>query len=113
MVGRLDAVDLDTDLVLLVLDRQALTPDELEHVLEAVDTDPFVFDSVDSTPDELGGYMSFFDRIGYLEITDDRERITLDAAGEVMVAELDRMLDDDQEAAIDDALETINGGEPA
>lgn len=98
MTGRLDQVDLPTDLTLLVihdaLDREppGIEPAELEERLRSIETDPFPFDTVLGDHD-LGDHLGMFARIGFIEVTEE-PRIILTQPGVIMAEHLLDVIDD-------------------
>lgn len=106
MTGRLDQVDLDTDLVFIVLARadEALAPDVLEERVGAVDVEPFVFDEVfpDGTAEFLRSCQMLV-RIGQIETVDDRVRLT--EVGELMAGHLEDALEPEEAAAVEEVAD--------
>jgi len=106
MTGRLNKVDLDSDLVFVLLDRRAMSARELVTHLQAVDTDPFVFDDVDTDPHRLRGLLGFFRTLGYLEWGGEfDDELVLTGTGEYMADALDKALTDQQRTAVDDVCD--------
>lgn len=105
MTGRLNAVDLDSDLLFVLLDRRAMPVDELVEHLNEIDTAPFVFDDVDTDPERLGDLLAFFGNLGYLDWSGDRDdEIVLTETGEYMAEPLVEELTSEQRAAVDAAM---------
>lgn len=101
MTGRLDQVDLDTDLILIVLYREGepLAVNDLYSQIDAVDADPFVFD--EAFPDGFDEYIRgcrMLRKVGQLEPVHEKVRLT--DAGELMAEHLEAALDDDEGEAL-------------
>lgn len=106
MTGRLDQVDLDTDLIFIVLARadEPLPPDVLEERVDAVDAEPFAFD--ETFPDGTSEFLrscQMLVRIGQIETVDERVRLT--EVGELMADHLEDALDPDDEAALEEVTD--------
>lgn len=102
MTGRLDQVDLDTDLILIVLaraDDEGLAVNDLYSQIEAVDVDPFVFD--EAFPDGFDEYIQgcrMLNKVGQIEPVHEKVRLT--DAGELMAEHLESALDPEQGEAL-------------
>ncbi|WP_135666568.1 hypothetical protein [Halorhabdus rudnickae] len=119
MPGRLNRVDLASDLELVILDtamterpahmegwkhrKNGLHIGELHNVLTHVDLDPFIFDEV-AVYEDLLDDLKMFDSIGFLGRFDIESRITLTSKGQRMAKILRSELDEDQAEAVAEAL---------
>lgn len=104
MTGRLDQVDLDTDLILIVLSRadKALGLGELHSHIEAVDDDPFVFDrAFPGGSDEFIKGCRMLNKVGLLE--KKHHKVRLSDTGQLMVEHLEDALDPDECEALEHA----------
>lgn len=102
MTGRLDQVDLDTDLILIVLGRsdEPMFISELLGRIDPVDVDPFVFDEAfPGGSDEFIRGLRMFEKIGLIE--KDEHRIQLTEKGELMTEHLEAALDPDEGEALE------------
>lgn len=106
MTGRLDQVDLDTDLIFIVLARAdgPIAPDILQERVAGVDVEPFAFD--EAFPDGTAEFLrscQMLVRIGQIETVDDEVQLT--EVGEVMAGHLEDALDDDEAAALEEVVD--------
>lgn len=104
MTGRLDQVDLDTDLILLVLARaqEPLRPETVEARIREVDTEPYAFD--DAFPggtDEFCRGVALLVRVNHVEVAGDH--LVLTTYGARMADVLEGALDDPQDRALEAA----------
>lgn len=104
MTGRLDQVDLDTDLILIVLDREGpLGLSELHSLIEAVDVDPFVFDEAfPGGTDEFVRGCRMLKKVGQLTKSDDH-LVSLTKPGRLMAEHLEDALDPEEAHALEAA----------
>lgn len=105
MTGRLDQVDLDTDLILIVLDREdePLGLSELHAKIDAVDVDPFVFDEAfPGGTDEFVRGCRMLKKVGQLTKSDDH-LVSLTKPGRLMAEHLEDALDPDESHALEAA----------
>lgn len=100
MTGRLDRVDLQSDLVLVFLEQAAGDPTVvgLYARLLYVDTDSFVFDDVYADPDAYIEDLRMFESLGFLEMQGHNVQLT--GHGSRTAAILKSELTDDQDAAL-------------
>jgi len=105
VTGRLDQVDLDTDLILIVLDREGepLGLSELHGKIDAVDVDPFVFDEAfPGGTDEFVRGCRMLKKVGQIEKSEDH-LVSLTDAGGLMAEHLEDALTADQSHALEHA----------
>lgn len=106
MTGRLDAVDLSEDVLLLVLHRadRPLSLDVLRDRAEAVDTTPFVFDAVVEHNEAFIQALRMFEGLGFIEKNGIKADLT--ERGRFMAAHLENALTSEQAAALEESQAT-------
>jgi hypothetical protein len=104
MAGRLDAVDLQSDVLLVALyDMGPYHVEDLLADLRDVDTDAFPFDSLYDDSDAFVDDGVMFDQLGFVTPADSGQHVELSERGQVMASILLDELSEAQWRALQDA----------